>query len=39
VFRSRPERKIVVSDDRAAGESIAAPIPCTKRAPMSSDSL
>ena len=35
--RSRAERKVVVSVDSAAGESIAAPMPCAKRAPTSSE--
>ena len=36
VARSRRPRKVVVSVESAAGESIAAPMPCANRAPTSS---
>jgi hypothetical protein len=35
LFRSGPSRKVVVTIERAAGEMIAAPIPCTARAAIS----
>src|SRR6266545_111961 len=39
VLRSRVDRKVLVSVDSAAGESIAAPSPWAKRAPTSSEPL
>ena len=34
LLRSAPSRKVVVTIERAAGEMIAAPRPCTARAPI-----
>ena len=34
LFRSAPSRNVVVTIESAAGEMIAAPMPCTARAPI-----
>ena len=39
LFRSAPSRKVVVTIERAAGEMIAAPMPCAARAPISTPML
>ena len=39
LFRSGPSSKVVVTIDRAAGEMIAAPMPWTARAPISTEML
>jgi hypothetical protein len=35
MFRSRPSENVVIRIERAAGEMMAAPSPCTERAPIS----